>query len=79
MSKRQPKKVVTVRWSSFAKKEGRRACWYAGVCSFTLKVHAINYGRWLANHYKAELVVKNKDGRIAWRNSYGNDPRSRKG
>lgn len=44
-----------------------------------LKRVAVSLARARALELKCELVVKNKDGRIAYRNSYGNDPRSRKG
>lgn len=72
------KRYVTVRWS---KKDG---VWnisgpgYEWSYHYT-KVKAVEEGRWVAKRSSTELVVYNKDGRIAWRNSYGNDPRSRKG
>ncbi|MBP8296609.1 MAG: DUF2188 domain-containing protein [Burkholderiales bacterium] len=43
------------------------------------KADAVSRGRDLARNKQAELVVKNADGRIASKDSYGNDPRSSKG
>lgn len=41
---------------------------------FDLKQDAINLGREIAQNQKAELHIHNKDGRIADKRSYGNDP-----
>jgi hypothetical protein len=41
------------------------------------KSDALARGRELAQNKKTELVVKNENGRIAQKNSYGNDPRGR--
>lgn len=40
---------------------------------------AINAGRQAAQKAKTELLIHGRDGRIRDRDSYGNDPRSRKG
>ncbi|OGY63244.1 MAG: hypothetical protein A3I89_01430 [Candidatus Harrisonbacteria bacterium RIFCSPLOWO2_02_FULL_41_11] len=37
------------------------------------KVEAVELAREIAINKKAELIVQNLDGEIAWRNSYGND------
>lgn len=47
--------------------------------TFRTKAEAVAAARDWARQRKAELVVHNKDGRIAWKNSYGNDPRRSKG
>ena len=39
------------------------------------KSDAIKRGRELAQNKKTELIVKNESGRIASKDSYGNDPR----
>ena len=44
-----------------------------------VKKDAIAAGRVVAKKYKAEHIIKNKDGKIAFRNSYGNDSRRRPG
>ncbi len=41
------------------------------------KADAIARARELAENKKTELVIKNEDGRIAQKDSYGNDPRGR--
>lgn len=70
---------VTVRWLQKDK------LWKAGsakgryVAYYETKGEAVSYGRELAKKLETELIVFNKDGRIAWRNSYGNDRRDRKG
>lgn len=43
------------------------------------KVDAVAAGRDVARERKAEHIIKDENGRIAERNSYGNDPRSSKG
>ena len=43
------------------------------------KAEAVAAGRQRAVKLKAEHVIKTKDGKIAARNSYGGDPRGRKG
>jgi hypothetical protein len=40
------------------------------------KTDAIGSGKALAKSLGAELIVKNSDGRIADKASYGNDPRN---
>ena len=40
------------------------------------KSDAVDSGRTLAKSSKAEFVVKNADGKIADKVSYGNDPRN---
>lgn len=49
----------------------------AGV--FDKKTEAIDKGIEVARNKGAELFVQNKDGKIGWKNSYGNDPRNIKG
>ena len=46
---------------------------------FKLKADAMKFGRSLAMKYKGELFEQDKQGHIINRNSYGNDPRNRKG
>jgi hypothetical protein len=43
------------------------------------KAEAVAAGRLRAMKLKTEHLVKTKDGKIAQRNSYGGDPRGRKG
>ncbi|MBK7470575.1 MAG: DUF2188 domain-containing protein [Betaproteobacteria bacterium] len=43
------------------------------------KADAVSRGRDLARNKQTELVIKNADGRIASKDSYGNDPRNTKG
>ncbi|MBK9115663.1 MAG: DUF2188 domain-containing protein [Betaproteobacteria bacterium] len=43
------------------------------------KSDAVSRGRELAESKKSELVIKNADGRIAQKDSHGNDPRGAKG
>jgi ketosteroid isomerase-like protein len=38
------------------------------------KEHAVEHGRELARRSRVEHVIHNRDGRIAEKNSYGNDP-----
>ena len=46
---------------------------------FDNKAEAVGRARELAINQHAEMIVQNQDGKIGWRNSYGNDPRSSKG
>ena len=46
---------------------------------FDNKQEAIDYARQLSINQKVEMIVHNKDGEIAWRNSYGSDPHPPKG
>lgn len=46
---------------------------------FDTKAEAIGKGIEVAQNKHAELFVQNKDGKIGWKNSYGNDPRNIKG
>ena len=41
---------------------------------FVLKRQAIIVARRVSKNKKAELIVHNKDGRIAWKDSHGYDP-----
>lgn len=41
------------------------------------KADALSRGRELAENKKTELVIKNADGKIAQKDSHGNDPRGR--
>lgn len=43
------------------------------------KEEAVDAGRDLARSGKVEHIIKNENGQIAERNSYGNDPRDVKG
>ena len=43
------------------------------------KAEAQAAGKQMAKDRKVEHVIKNKDGQIGQRNSYGNDPRRSKG
>lgn len=47
--------------------------------SHRTKVQAVEAGRELARTLKVEHIIKNENGQIAERNSYGNDPRDVKG
>ena len=47
--------------------------------SHRTKAAAVEAGRDLARARKVEHIIKGEDGRIAERNSYGNDPRDVKG
>jgi hypothetical protein len=70
-------KTVETRWS---KKDG---AWFVFQGKtrmsedISVKKDAIEFGREIARQYKAEHIIKNKDGTISFRNSYGNDPRGR--
>ena len=46
---------------------------------FDTKAEAVDKGISVAKNQNAELFVQNKDGKIGWKNSYGNDPRKSKG
>ena len=39
------------------------------------KAEAVKQGRMMAMHAKVEHIIRNMDGTISERNSYGNDPR----
>lgn len=47
--------------------------------NYPTKAAAQAAGRDLARQEQTEHIIHTKDGRISARNSYGNDPRSRKG
>lgn len=47
--------------------------------SYPTKAEAVEAGRDLARSLEVEHIIKNENGRIAERNSYGNDPRDVKG
>ncbi|WP_336644615.1 DUF2188 domain-containing protein [Microbacterium sp. USHLN186] len=47
--------------------------------SYDTKSEAVAAGRELARSLKAEHIIRNENGQIAERNSYGNDPRDVKG
>ncbi len=40
---------------------------------FDLKANAVSFGKESAKNAKTELFVHNKDAKIAYRNSFGND------
>ena len=46
---------------------------------FDTKSEAVKKAINVAKNNKAELRVQNRDGKIGWCNSYGNDPRQIKG
>ncbi|WP_201333043.1 DUF2188 domain-containing protein [Nitratiruptor sp. YY09-18] len=46
---------------------------------FLHKKDAVNYARELSRKQKTELVIHNKDGKIAQKDSHGNDPYPPKG
>lgn len=47
--------------------------------SHRTKAEAVEAGRDLARALEVEHIIKNENGQIAERNSYGNDPRDVKG
>lgn len=49
----------------------------AGV--FDTKAEAVTRAIGLSKNQNAELFVQNRDGKIGWKNSYGNDPKNIKG
>ncbi|MET4097567.1 DUF2188 domain-containing protein [Arthrobacter sp. UYCu712] len=55
------------------KREGTGRAFSAG---YATKDEAIAEGREAAKRDKVEHVIKNQDGQIGSRNSYGNDPRN---
>ena len=46
---------------------------------FENKANAVEKAREIAVNNELELIVQNRNGRIGWRNSYGNDPIETKG
>lgn len=42
--------------------------------TFDTKAQAVERAREIALNKDAELLVQNRDGKIGWRNSYGDDP-----
>lgn len=48
---------------------------HRSVQAFPSKDHAVAAGRVLAMAARTEHLIHNMDGTIAYRNSYGNDPR----
>jgi hypothetical protein len=49
------------------------------IADYDRKDDAVLAARAVALYAGVELVVKNQDGTIAWRNSYGNDRKDRPG
>jgi hypothetical protein len=47
--------------------------------TFATKAEAVRAGRQTAENRHAEHLIHNKDGQFGSRNSYGNDPASRRG
>lgn len=43
------------------------------------KAEAVERAKEIAQNQRLELLVQNLDGKIGWKNSYGNDPRKIKG
>ena len=43
------------------------------------KAEAVERAKEIAQNQRLELFVQNLDGKIGWKNSYGNDPRNIKG
>jgi hypothetical protein len=41
---------------------------------FNTKSEAVERARELSKNQRAEMSVQNRDGKISWKNSYGNDP-----
>lgn len=70
-------------------KEREKGTWVvvcpdASLRFWSYKLEAVNDGRALgrlalASRHLAQLVVHNRDGRIAFENTYGRDPARRKG
>lgn len=46
---------------------------------FDTKKEAVSHARELSRKHRTELVIHNKDGRIAQKDSHGRDPSSSKG
>ena len=46
---------------------------------FDTKAEAVERATEIARNKQAELFVQNMNGKIGWKNSYGNDPRDIKG
>lgn len=46
---------------------------------FDTKKSAIDYARKIRDNQKSELIIHNKDGRIAQKDSHGHDPHPPKG
>jgi len=46
---------------------------------FRTKSEAVSRAREISRNQRAELVIHNKDGKIAQKDSHGQDPRSSKG
>ena len=46
---------------------------------YDTKSEAVEKAREVAINNHAEMTVQNRDGKIGWKNSYGNDPRESKG
>lgn len=46
---------------------------------FATKTDAVSAGRELARERQVEHIIRDQNGQIAERNSYGNDPRSVRG
>lgn len=46
---------------------------------FDKKQHAVSCARELSRRLKGELVIHTKDGKIAQKDSHGNDPKQSKG
>lgn len=52
---------------------------YRAAGCFETKAEAIVRAIQIATNNELELLVQNRDGKIGWRNSYGNDPQESKG
>lgn len=78
MIERTGRRKVTVTWNKSAKK------WFCDGDEFDKKAQAVKWGRAICraslnNGVKAQLIVKNKNARICFENTYGADPRRSKG
>ena len=65
------------RWHN--KVEGGHGVEIPPATSQDTKEDALRVGREMVRQAKVEHIIKNMDGKIAERNSYGNDPRDIKG
>ncbi len=77
--KRRQPHTVEVMWRETAKGwEVRRDgdLMWSGI---EKKTEAVKYARAVARRHSAELIIKNKDGKIGRRDSYGNDPKDKPG
>jgi len=77
-SKRGTDRYIVVDWKHDRWRIWRDGKWW-NPDSKPRKFEAVRYATAIARKDKRELVVKTKDGRIAYRRSYGNDSPRRPG